>query len=176
MEQYTILRFTNQKDYRFSLDRRRRLFVASKLKNSCFTCSITHPATTLTFSPADALFLDNKSMKQLFLIMFMHMKNYRTFWMVQDGSSMRSSYPESCIHGLSPDVVSVEQPQFGHTNSVGAPLPAKSITTKSCIRPYPTRPLRQHFGGQIRLVKLSFIWFYLWHVLCHPPPPFHELT
>jgi len=49
MEQYTILPFTNQKDYMFSLDRRRRLFVASKPKNSCFTCSITHPATTLIF-------------------------------------------------------------------------------------------------------------------------------
>src|SRR3989337_667402 len=60
MEQYTILPFTNPKDYRFSLDRRRRLFVASKPMNSCFTCSITHPATTLTFSPADALFLDDK--------------------------------------------------------------------------------------------------------------------
>src|SRR3989337_745352 len=60
MEQYTILPFTNRKDYRFNLDRRRRLFVASKPKNSCFTCSITHPATTLTFSPADALFLDDK--------------------------------------------------------------------------------------------------------------------
>ena len=60
MEQYTILLFTNQKDYRFSLDRRRMLFVASKPKNSFFTCSITHPSTTITFSPADALFLDDK--------------------------------------------------------------------------------------------------------------------
>jgi hypothetical protein len=42
MEQYTILPFMNQKDYKFSLDRRRRLYVASKLKNSCFTCSISH--------------------------------------------------------------------------------------------------------------------------------------
>jgi hypothetical protein len=33
MAQYTVLPFTNQKDYRFSLERRRRLFVASKLKN-----------------------------------------------------------------------------------------------------------------------------------------------
>ena len=43
-----------------SLDRRRRVFVASKPKNSCFTWSITHPATTLTFSQADAFFLDDK--------------------------------------------------------------------------------------------------------------------
>src|SRR3989337_324946 len=63
MEQYTILPFMNPKDYRFSLDRRRRLFVASKPKNSCFACSITHPATTLTFSPAGALFLDGKVCK-----------------------------------------------------------------------------------------------------------------
>src|SRR3989337_138671 len=60
MEQYTILPFTNPKDHRFSLDRRRWLFVASKPKNSCFTCSITHPATTLTFSRADALFMVDK--------------------------------------------------------------------------------------------------------------------
>ena len=51
---------TNWKDYRFIHDTRSRLFVASKPKNSCFTWSITHPATTLTFSPADALFLDHK--------------------------------------------------------------------------------------------------------------------
>ena len=63
MEQYTNLPFMNQKDYRLSLDRRSTLFVASKPKNSCFTCSITHPATTLTFSPADALFLDDKVRK-----------------------------------------------------------------------------------------------------------------
>src|SRR5215216_7227729 len=50
---------TNYKDYRF-IHERRRLFVASKPKNSCFTWSITHPATTLTFSPADVLFLDHK--------------------------------------------------------------------------------------------------------------------
>src|SRR5215216_793094 len=50
---------TNYKHYRFSHDRRRRLFVASKPKNSCFTWSIKHPATTLTFSLADALFLDH---------------------------------------------------------------------------------------------------------------------
>jgi hypothetical protein len=56
MEQYTIRQFTNPKDYMFGLDRRRRLFVASELKNSWFICSITHPATTLTFSPADVLF------------------------------------------------------------------------------------------------------------------------
>ena len=51
---------TNYKDYRFSHERRRRLFVASKPKNSCFTWSVAHPATTLTFSLADALFLDHK--------------------------------------------------------------------------------------------------------------------
>jgi hypothetical protein len=96
--------------------------------------------------------------------------------MVQDGSSMRSSYPESCIHGMSPDVVSIKRPQFGHENSIGAPWPAKSITTKSCMRPYPTRLLRQHFGGQIRLVKLSFGWFYHCRVLCHPQTPFREVT
>ena len=49
-----------KKDYMFSRDTRRRLFVASKTKNSCFTWSITHTATTLMFSPADALFLDHK--------------------------------------------------------------------------------------------------------------------
>src|SRR3990170_2134476 len=63
LEQYTIHPLMNPKDYSFSLDRRTRLFVASKPKNSCFTCSITHPATTLTFSPADALFLDDKVRK-----------------------------------------------------------------------------------------------------------------
>ena len=31
----------------------------------------------------------------------MHSKNYRSFRMVQDGSSVRSTYLESCIHGLS---------------------------------------------------------------------------
>src|SRR5215216_2464602 len=51
---------TNYKDYRFSHERRRRQFVASKPKNSCFTWSLTHPATTLTFSLADALFMDHK--------------------------------------------------------------------------------------------------------------------
>ena len=51
---------TNEKDYMFSRDTRRRLFFAPKPKNSCFTWSITHPATTLTFSPVDALFLDHK--------------------------------------------------------------------------------------------------------------------
>ena len=44
----------------FTQDRRRRLFVASEPKNSCFTWSIARPATTLTFSPADALFLNDK--------------------------------------------------------------------------------------------------------------------
>jgi len=33
--------------------------MASKHKNSCFTWSIRHPATTLTLSLTDALFLDN---------------------------------------------------------------------------------------------------------------------
>src|SRR5215216_2800311 len=51
---------TNYKDYRFIHERRRRLFVASKPKNSSFAWSITHPATTLTFCLADALFLDHK--------------------------------------------------------------------------------------------------------------------
>ena len=51
---------TNLKDYMFSHDTRRRLFVALKPKNSCLTWSITHPAITLTFSSMDALFLDHK--------------------------------------------------------------------------------------------------------------------
>ena len=44
----------------FSQERRRRLFVASKHKNSCFTWSIARPAMTPTFSPPDALFLNDK--------------------------------------------------------------------------------------------------------------------
>ena len=50
----------NSKDYSFSRDTMRRLFVASTPKNSSFTWSITHPPTTLMFSPVDALFLDHK--------------------------------------------------------------------------------------------------------------------
>ena len=44
----------------FSQERRRRLLVASKSKNSCFTWSIARPAATFTFSPTDALFLNDK--------------------------------------------------------------------------------------------------------------------
>src|SRR3954469_11422457 len=36
--------------------------------------------------------------------------------------------------------------------------------------------LRQHFGGKIRLGKLSSGRFYAWGILCHHLPPFRELT
>ena len=55
-----MLPFSNRKDYRFSQDRRRRFFIVSEPKNSCFTWSIACPATNLSFSPADALFLNVK--------------------------------------------------------------------------------------------------------------------
>ena len=50
----------NRKDYMFRQDSRGRLFVAMKPRNSCFTWSIARPATTLTFSPVDALLLNDK--------------------------------------------------------------------------------------------------------------------
>ena len=88
--------------------------------------------------------------------------------MVQDGSSMRSSYPESCIHGLSPDVLSKKRPQFGHINSVGAPRPAKSITMKSCMRPYPTSSASTTFRRPDPACKIEFRMILSWS--CTLPP------
>src|SRR3954464_12509350 len=48
-------------------------------------------------------------------------RNYRSFRVVQDGTSVRSTYLESCIHGLSRDVVSIKRQQVFHKNSIGAP-------------------------------------------------------
>src|SRR3954463_12193282 len=42
----------------------------------------------------------------------MHPKSYRSFRVVQDGSSVRSTYLESCIHGVSRDVVSINRHNF----------------------------------------------------------------
>src|SRR4051812_40158573 len=49
----------------------------------------------------------------------MHPKNYRSFLVVQNGSSVRSTYLESCIHGLSRDVVSINRQKFCQKNSIG---------------------------------------------------------
>ena len=83
--------------------------------------------------------------------MFMPTKNYRASWMVQDGSSARSIHPERWIHGSSPDVVSTRGPQFGHTNSIWAPSPAKTITTKHRTRPSPSSLASTTFRGPARL-------------------------
>src|SRR3954462_11130050 len=56
----------------------------------------------------------------------MHPKNYRSFRVVKDGSSVRSTYLESCIHGLSRDVVSINRQQFCHK------LHWTSMTRKYC--------------------------------------------
>ena len=127
----------------FSQDRRRMLFVASKPKNSCFTWSIARPATTLTFSPADALFLIDKvhhSSSSLCLC-----------------TRKIIGHPEWCKMARRCDQLTLKvdftgrppmlYPQKDHNLAIRTPSPAKTITTKRGTRPSPSSSASTTFRG-----------------------------
>ena len=133
----------------FNQDRRGRLFVASKPKNSCFTWSIARPAMTLTFSPADALFLNDRvhnSSSSLCLC------TRKIIW-----------HPEWCkmARRRSELTLKVEitgrppmlYPQKDHNLAMRTPFELHHLPKQSQLNVlhvhHPLFWCRQHFGGQI---------------------------
>ena len=140
----------------FSQERRRRLFVASKPKNSCFTWSIARPATTLTFSPADALFLIDKvhhSSSSLCLC-----------------TRKIIGHPEWCKMARRRDQLTLKveytgrppmlYPQKDQSLAIRTLFELHHLAKRSQLNVvhvhHPLRRCRQHFGGRIQVEKPSF--------------------
>ena len=145
----------------FSQERKRRLLVASEPKNSCFTWSIAHPANKLTFTPADALFLNDK---------------------VHDNSSSLClctrkiiGHPEWCKMARWCDQLTLKveftgchpfwHPKKDHNLAIQTPFelhhrPKRPRLIMVRVH-HPLHRRQQHFGGRIQVEKPSFGLFYL---------------
>ena len=130
--------------------------MASKPKNLCFTWSIAHPATTLTFSPGDALFLNDIVHNISFSLCLCTRKIIE--------------HPECCKMARQRDQLTLKveftgrppmlYPQNDHNLAIETPFelhhPPKQSQLIVVRAHHALRRCRQHFGVRIQVEKPRF--------------------